>query len=39
MGDGKFIMLFEMVDARNNSMYSDVVNITVEGGEIQMGGE
>ncbi|MDR3050183.1 MAG: hypothetical protein LBU67_00495 [Oscillospiraceae bacterium] len=39
MGDGKFVMLFEMVDARNNSMYSDVVNITVEGGEIQVGGE
>jgi hypothetical protein len=37
MGDGKFIILFEMVDARNNSMYSDAVTITVEGGEIRMG--
>jgi len=30
LGDGTFIMLFEMVDAQNNSMYSEAVIITVE---------
>ncbi len=34
LGDGEFVMVFEMVDARNESMYSDVVFFTVENGEI-----
>jgi hypothetical protein len=34
MGDGEFILMFEMVDARNNSMYSDIVVITVDGDDI-----
>ena len=34
MGDGEFILLFEMVDAKNESMFSDIVFFTVENGEI-----
>ena len=37
LGDGTFMMLFEMVDAHNNSMYAEAVLITVEDGEIYMG--
>jgi len=36
LGDGTFILLFEMVDAHNNSMYAEAVLITVEDGEIYM---
>lgn len=36
LGDGSFILLFEMVDAQNNSMYSEAVLITVEDGDIYM---
>jgi len=39
LGDGEFVLFFEMVDARNNSMYSKAVYITVEGGEIYMGAD
>ncbi|MCL1792578.1 MAG: clostripain-related cysteine peptidase [Oscillospiraceae bacterium] len=37
LGDGMFILLFEMVDARNNSMYSEAVPITVEDDVIYVG--
>ncbi|MCL2815860.1 MAG: clostripain-related cysteine peptidase [Oscillospiraceae bacterium] len=37
LGDGTFILLFEMVDARNDSMYSEAVLITVDDGDIYMG--
>lgn len=36
MGDGTFLMMFEMVDAGGNSMLSDAVWITVEDGEIEV---
>jgi len=39
LGDGEFVLFFEMVDARNNSMYSKAVLITVEDGEIYMGAD
>ncbi len=32
--DGTFVMMFEMVDAKNESMFSDVVTFSVENGEI-----
>lgn len=35
MGDGQFMMMFEMVDSRNESTLSDVVVFTVEDGEIE----
>ena len=35
MGDGRFMMMFEMVDSRNESTLSDVVVFTVEDGEIE----
>ena len=34
MGDGSFVLLFEMADAQNNSAYAVPVFITVEGGII-----
>ncbi len=34
LGDGTFVMMFEMVDAKGNSMFSDVVTFSVENGEI-----
>jgi len=34
MGDGDFMFFFEMVDARGESAYSDMVMFTVEDGEI-----
>lgn len=34
MGDGEFIMMFEMVDMQNESAYSDIVTFYVEGDEI-----
>ena len=36
MGDGIFLMMFEMVDARNGSAYSQMVQIAVEGGEFDV---
>jgi len=39
LGDGEFVLFFEMVDARNNSMYSKAVLITVENGDIYMGAD
>ena len=35
LGDGTFAMMFELVDARNESATSDVILFTVEDGEIQ----
>ena len=35
MGDGQFMMMFEMVDSRNESTLSNVVVFTVEDGEIE----
>ena len=35
MGDGQFLMLFEMVDLKNESVYSDPIIITVTDGEIE----
>jgi hypothetical protein len=37
LGDGTFILMFEMVDAQNNSMYSEAVLITVEDDIIYVG--
>lgn len=37
LGDGIFILLYEMADVRNNSMYSETVLITIEDGAIYMG--
>ena len=37
LGDGTFVLLFEMVDAQNNSMYSEAVLITVEDDVIYVG--
>lgn len=34
MGDGTFVMMYEMVDVQNNSAFSDLVWITVEDGDI-----
>ena len=34
MGDGEFIMMFEMVDMQNQSAYSDIITFYVEGDEI-----
>ena len=34
LGDGTFVMMFELVDARNESATSDVILFTVEDGEI-----
>ncbi len=34
MGDGEFLMMFEMVDMQNQSAYSDVITFYVEGDEI-----
>lgn len=34
LGDGSFVMLFEMVDAQNQSIYSNSVTFTVEEGTI-----
>lgn len=34
MGDGEFVMSFELVDVQNNYAYSDWIYITVEDGEI-----
>ncbi len=34
LGDGNFLMMFELVDARNESVMSDAVLFTVENGEI-----
>ncbi len=34
MGDGEFVMMFEMVDMQNESAYSDIVTFYVEGDEI-----
>ena len=33
LGDGIFVLMFEMVDARNNTAYSQMVQIIMEGGE------
>ena len=35
MGDGQFLMLFEMVDLKNESVYSDPIIFTVTDGEIE----
>ena len=35
LGDGNFVMMFELVDARNDSATSDIIWFTVEDGEIQ----
>ena len=35
MGDGQFLMLFEMVDLKNESVYSDPIIFTVTNGEIE----
>lgn len=35
LGDGTFVMMFELVDARNDSATSDVILFTVEDGEIR----
>lgn len=34
LGDGEFVMLFELVDARNDTAWSDIVTFTVEDGLI-----
>ena len=34
LGDGNFLMMFELVDARNNSVTSDPLLFTIENGEI-----
>lgn len=34
MGDGNFLMMFELVDARNQSVTSEAMTFTVENGEI-----
>ena len=34
MGDGIFLMMFELVDARNNCAYSQIVQYTVDGDDI-----
>lgn len=34
MGDGEFLMMFEMVDMQNQSAYYDVITFYVEGDEI-----
>lgn len=34
MGDGTFMMMFEMVDASNTSYFSDFAEFTVEGDTI-----
>lgn len=34
LGDGSYVLMFEMVDTRNNSAFSDLVFITVEDEEI-----
>ncbi|MCL2003157.1 MAG: clostripain-related cysteine peptidase [Oscillospiraceae bacterium] len=36
LGDGLYIFMFEMVDARNNSYLSDAAMFTVESGEIYL---
>ena len=36
LGDGTFVLMFEMVDARNNTVYSQMVQITVEGRETEI---
>jgi hypothetical protein len=35
LGDGQFVMMFELVDARNTSVYSDVMIFTVTDGKIE----
>jgi len=37
LGDGDFMFFFEMVDARGESAYSEMVTFTVEDGEIYVG--
>lgn len=36
LGDGTFAMMFELVDFRNDSAYSEVILFTVEDGEIEV---
>ena len=36
MGDGEFLMMFELVDARNNEAYSEAVLFTVTGDEYEI---
>ena len=31
MGDGVYLMMFELVDAKNSSIYSEVVQFVVDG--------
>ncbi len=34
MGDGEYVMMFELTDAASNSIWSDLVSFTIEGDEI-----
>lgn len=36
MGDGTYLLMFELVDAKNNSAYSEMVMYTVEGDNIDV---
>ena len=36
MGDGCFLMMFELVDAKNDTAYSEMVQLTVEGDEVEV---
>ena len=36
MGDGTFLLMFELADARNNYAYSELVSFTVEGEDIEV---
>ena len=36
LGDGNFLMMFEMVDAKNNSAFSEIVDLTVCGDDVEV---